>query len=152
MSFLPYGVSALQVCVFPSVRGFRTSGLCLSFRTGFPHFRLSLTLATGFSRASGYLCNFTLVRGFRTSDLHLSFRTGFPHFRLSLSKSLALKVFCSPTGAFPRLFYGPANRPVPQKGTKQCVQTPNKAVVWLGHLQVGTIHWLIISDNLVYDF
>ena len=58
---------------------------------------------------------------------------------------MALRVFCSPTGAFPCFSYSPVNRPVPQKGIKRFVRTRNKAVgpVWA---------FASKSDALVYNF
>ena len=58
---------------------------------------------------------------------------------------MALRVFYSLTGAFPRFSYSPTNRPVPQEGIKQSVRTRNKAV--------GPA-WALVSksDALAYDF
>ena len=193
--------SVLQVCISPSVWGFRTSGYLCSFtsvRGLRPYFR-SASLFCGFTsvrgsrpyfRSASLFCGFTSVRGsrpyFRSASLFCGFtsvRGSRPYFRsayllcvaslrygdqgrtsdLRLSSiaslrygdqgrtsdlhisSVALRVSCSLTGAFPRFSYSPANRPVPQEGTKRSVRTRNKAV---------GLAWALASksDALAYDF
>ena len=58
---------------------------------------------------------------------------------------MALRVFYSFIGAFPRFSYNPTNRPVPQEGIKRSVRTRNKAV---------SLAWAFINKNdaLAYNF